>query len=68
MYIGHYKSIKSPKEFFSQPRQNLDFPTQITYKKEQYSLFAAHTVSSESQIKNLTNRAKQLNIKYNVLI
>lgn len=68
MYIGHYKAVSSASEFFSEPRKELDFPTQISYKKERYSLFATHIVSTESQINNLKKRAQELSIKCNVKI
>jgi hypothetical protein len=68
MYIGHYKAVRSTDEFFSQPRKELDFPTQISYKKERYSLFATHIVSTEGQIENIKKRAQELNIKFNVKI
>lgn len=68
MYIGHYKAVSSASEFFSEPRKELDFPTQIEYKKQRYSLFATHIVSSDSQLNNLKKRAKELDIKSNVKI
>lgn len=68
MYIGHYKAVRSSNEFFSEKRKNLDFPTQVPYKKERYSLFATHMVNTPTQQKNLLDRAKQLNIKTNVKI
>lgn len=68
MYIGHYKAVASANEFFSEPRKELDFPTQIEYKKQRYSLFATHIVSTDSQLKNLKKRAQELNIKSNIKI
>jgi hypothetical protein len=68
MYIGHYKAVASANEFFSQPRKELNFPTQIEYKKQRYSLFATHMVSTDSQLKNLKKRAQELNIKFDVKI
>ena len=68
MYIGHYKAVGSANEFVSEKRKELDFPTQVFYKKERYSLFATHMVGTAGQQKNLVNRAKQLNIKTNVKI
>jgi len=68
MYIGHYKAVNSANEFFSEQRKDLDFPTQISYKKERYSLFATHMVSTPKQLKNLQSRAKQYGIKTNVKI
>lgn len=68
MYIGHYKAVNSINEFFSEKREELDFPTQVLYKKESYYLFATHIVSTVSQQKNLTSRAKRLNIKTNIKI
>jgi hypothetical protein len=68
MYIGHYKAVASADEFFSEPRKELDFPTQIEYKKQRYSLFATHIVSSDSQLANIKNRTQELNIKFNIKI
>ena len=38
-FIGHYKSVNSPEEFYSAPRQQLDFPTQVRRKSKNYLLF-----------------------------
>lgn len=66
MYIAHYKSVSSSKEFFSSKRKQLDFPVQVEYKGERYSLFATHIVSTKSQEQNIKNRAKELSIPFSI--
>jgi hypothetical protein len=68
MYIGHYKSVNKSNELFSSKRDQLDFPTQIEYKGERYSLTATHMASSKSQENNIINMAKKYNIPYNIKI
>ena len=48
-YTGHYKSVESPEEFFSEKRDTLDFPTQVTYKSKRYLLFTTLLVSTTKQ-------------------
>lgn len=66
MYIGHYKSVSSANEFFSTKRKDLDFPTQVEYKGNRYLLNATHIVATKGQENNIKNRAKQLNIPFNI--
>lgn len=66
MYIGHYKSVNSANEFFSSKRKSLDFPTQIEYKGERYSLTATYIAVTKSQENNIKNRAKELGIPFSV--
>lgn len=68
MYIGFYKSVESNSEFYSHVREDLNFPTQVEYKKEKYLLNKTIQVSSESQIKNVFSTAKNYNIDYNVQV
>jgi hypothetical protein len=62
MYIGHYKSVKSNKEFFSSVRHSLDFPTQVEYDSERYLLQTTFSVSSKSLQEKLKDRADALSI------
>lgn len=66
MYIGHYKSVSSSKEFYSFKRKELDFPTQVEYKGERYSIFSTHIVSTKGQEQNIKNRSKELGIPFGV--
>jgi hypothetical protein len=66
MYIGHYKAVNSANEFFSQKRKDLNFPTQIEYKGERYSLHATHIASTKLQENNIKNRSKELGIPFGV--
>jgi hypothetical protein len=66
MYIGHYKSVSSANEFFSTKRKELDFPTQIEYKGERYSLHTTYISTTKNQELNIKNRAKSLNIPFGI--
>jgi len=66
MFIGHYTAVNKAKEFYSNKRKKLDFPTQVEYKKERYLLVSTHTISGDSQENNIKNRAIELGIPYNI--
>jgi len=66
MYIAHYKAVNSSDEFFSSKRQELNFPTQIEYNGQRYSLNATHIVATPRQELSIANRAKTLNIPFGV--
>lgn len=68
MYIGHYKSVSSPEEFFSTTRETLDFPTQVEFEKKRYLLNATHQVASNSQMNRLIEFAKSKNIRYDIKV
>lgn len=69
MYIAHYKSVSSSvKEFYSSKRKELDFPSQVEFKGERYSLFATHIVSTRRQEEKITTRAKALDIPTSVTL
>lgn len=68
MFIGHYKSVSSPEEFFSQKRDKLDFPTQVELNKKKYLLHTTYQVNSESRYKRLVEMAKKNNILYDVKV
>jgi hypothetical protein len=65
-YIAHYKSVGSPEEFYSEPKDNLDFLTQVTFKSKRYLLFSTILISSSTQEKNIINTAKERGIEFNV--
>lgn len=65
-YIGHYKSVESPEEFFSEKRETLNFPTQVTYKSKRYLLFTTLLISTTGQELSVIETAKSRSIEYNV--
>jgi hypothetical protein len=66
MFIGHYKSVSSKSEFYSDGRSELNFPTQVEYKKERYLLTRTIQVSSKNQMKKIQETAKSYDIEFNV--
>lgn len=68
MYIGHYKSVNTKEEFYSKPRNSLDFPMQVELSGSRYLLHATYIASSLSQQENIVNTAKKFNIKHNIEI
>ncbi len=68
MYIGHYKATDSSKEFFSEKRAALDFPTQVSIGNKRYSLFSTYIASSPKQEANIISRAKEIGIDYGIKI
>lgn len=66
MYIAHYKSVNSATEFYSKVRDTLDYPTQIEYKKERYTLNSTFIINGQTQLKNFKNRIKSLGIEIDV--
>ena len=68
MYIGHYKSVNSSLEFFSEERKNLDFPTQVEYKSERYLLFRTLICDTPSKRKNIISTAGKYGIQFNIKI
>lgn len=68
MFIGHYKSVLTSEEFYSKKRQSLDFPTQVEFNGQRYSLKATYIASTDLQENNIINTAKRFNIKHNVEI
>ena len=47
MFIAHYKAVDKAKEFYSNRRSKLDFPTQVEYKNDKYLLSSTYIVSSD---------------------
>lgn len=66
MYIGHYKAVSSTKEFYSNVRNSLDFPTQVEFKKERYLLVNTYVASTKTQKDNIFKRADELGIPKDV--
>jgi len=68
MYIAHYKSVNQSKEFYSQIRQSLDFPTQVEMNSERYLLQSTYTVPSKAVHDRILKRADELGIQKDVSI
>jgi len=68
MYIAHYKSVNSSKEFYAQKREKLDFPTQVQMNNERFMLNATYIASAKTMYDRIEARAKELNIPFNVEI
>ena len=68
MYVAHYKSVSSNKEFYSQKRSTLDFPTQVQVSSDRYLLQATYAVPSNSIYKRICDRADELGIPKDVPI
>ncbi|GEM_PF-1593006 len=66
MYIAQYKSVNSSNEFYAKTRNTLDYPTQVIYMKERYSLFCTYIVASPTQEKNITKRLTDIGIKFGI--
>jgi len=61
-YIGHYKCVGSPEEFYSCSRTELDFPTQVMHKSKNYILYMTLQYSTSSQYESIIKTAKERNI------
>lgn len=68
MYIGHYKGVLSSNEFYSNSRNQLNFPTQVELSGERYILFRTLHVSSVSQRKSFLEMVKKYDIRHDVVI
>jgi hypothetical protein len=65
-YIGHYKCVESPEEFYSSPRTTLDFPTQVMHKSKNYILNTTLQYSTSSQEDSINRIAKERNIDFGI--
>ena len=68
MFIGYYKSVNSNKDFYSETRSNLDFPTQVVYKNERFLLNKTIQLYSDSQLKKVIDSAKKNLVEHDVKI
>ncbi len=66
MFRAHYKAVDKAKEFYSNRRSKLDFPTQVEYKNDKYLLLSTYIISSDGQEKMIKDMATKSNIDYNV--
>lgn len=68
MFIGHYKSVNSQSEFYSEQRETLDFPTQVVYNNERYSITRTIQVASKSQYKRIIKSADSYGIVHGIKV
>ena len=68
MFIGHYKSVNSPKEFYSEKRKTLDFPMQVELLGERYLLNSTIQIATSKQENGLLEAAKKNDVKTNVKV
>lgn len=67
MFIGYYKAVNSSSEFYSEVKDDLNFPTQVEYKGTRYLL--NKTIQTSSSLhKKIIETAKRFDIDYNVKI
>lgn len=66
MFVGHYKCVSSPKEFYSEKRTTLDFPMQVELDGERYLLNSTVQISNSKQYRGLKQVAEKNGVKYNV--
>lgn len=68
MFIGYYKGVSQPKEFYSEKQDSLEFPMQVELEGMRYLLNYTIQITSSKQEQNLINMAKTSGTKYNVKI
>lgn len=68
MFIGYYKSVNTSKEFYSQKKEDLNFPIQVEYQGDRYLLSKTIQVSSLTQENNIKNAAKSYGIEYDIRV
>lgn len=68
MFIGYYKSVNTSKEFYSQKKEDLNFPIQVEYQGDRYLLSKTIQVSSRTQENNIKNTAKSYGIEYDIRV
>lgn len=66
MFVGHYKCVSSPKEFYSEKRTTLDFPMQVELDGERYLLNSTVQISNSKQYRGLKQVAEKNGVKYDV--
>ena len=68
MFIGHYKSVNSAYEFYSEARDSLQFPTQVVYKGERYLFTKSINIPSLSHKESFIKIAQSRGVEFNVEI
>lgn len=61
-FIALYKCVSSPEEFYSEIRDSIDYPTQVMYKSNNYTLVSTMIITSSKQEKRLVDLAQERNI------
>jgi hypothetical protein len=68
MFIGFYKGVQSSREFYSEERNDLNFPTQVSLDGERYLLNKTIQISSQSQYDRLITSATGFGVRTKVKI
>lgn len=68
MFIGHYKAVNKTSEFYSEPREDLQFPTQVVYDGNRYLLSRTVQLASKATEKRFYSSLKDSGITSNVKI
>jgi hypothetical protein len=68
MFIGHYKSVASPKEFYSEKKHTLQFPMQVDLNGEKYLLNNTIQIGSSKQEEGLKKAAEKNSVQHSVKI
>lgn len=68
MFIGHYKGVTQPKEFYSEKQDSLEFPMQVELEGLRYLLNYTIQISTSKQEENLARMATTSGTKHNVKI
>lgn len=68
MFIGHYKSVSKTEEFYSEKRDDLQFPTQVEYNGSRFLLVRTVQLSTKATEKRFYESVKENSIPYDVKI
>jgi hypothetical protein len=61
-FIAHYKAVNTANEFYSKKRSSLDFPTQLQYKSERYTLHSTYVIAGNLQENNIKLRLSEIGV------
>lgn len=68
MFIGHYKAVNKTGEFYSVPREDLQFPTQVEYNGSRYLLSRTVQLSTKATENRFFQSIKENGIPHNIEI
>lgn len=68
MFIGHYKAVNKSAEFYSEPREDLQFPTQVVYNGARYLLGRTVHLTSSATMKRFYKSVEGNGVDYDVKI
>jgi hypothetical protein len=68
MFIGHYKAVNKTAEFYSVPRDDLQFPTQVIYGGERYLLGRTVQLATKATEKRFYASVKDADIPFDIKI